>query len=428
MNSSTFAHIIIRVVLVIAVLSGIMLGMSVLSPETFGGMNVVSGITFTVSLLLFLYLWLNPDSVRARQSNTTLKIASETLACLQDGFDIKSAQKICRLLLPATGARAVAITNREHIMGYAGLEEDMNPGGAPIKTKATKATLEDGQTRILRTPEAIGFPPTVKSLRAGIIMPLHRGKEIVGTLKFYYRRPREINETQVALAEGLAELLSTQISAVELETQTKLATQMELKALQSQINPHFLFNTINTIASLTRTDPDRARMLLREFAIFYRRTLENQDEFIELSREVEQTMRYFTFEVARFGEDRLELEVDIEDDLESMMIPTFMIQPIVENAVKHAMPQEGKLTVQIKARSKGDDVIIEVIDDGVGMEAEERRKMLRPEGSKGLGIAMRNINDRLHGYFGDESHMDIESMPGNGTTIRLYLKDALIED
>ena len=411
-----------------ATLAAAVLVLGVYRPTAIGNLNVIAGISFTVSLALLIYLRLNPDSVRARQSDTILKIASETLACLQKGMDIPTAQKVCRFLLPAIGAQAVAITDKEHILGYAGLEETSSPGGSPIRTKATHATLEDGRIRVLGTPEEIGFPPTVKSLRAGIIVPLRRGEAIVGTLKFYYRRAGEITETQLALAEGIGELLSTQIAAVELEQQTKLATTMELKALQSQINPHFLFNTINTIASLIRTDPDRARVLLREFAIFYRRTLENSEDFIEMMREVDQTMRYFNFEVARFGEDRLALEVNIEDGLESMMIPAFMIQPLVENAVRHAMPQEGKLTVEISAHSEGDDVIIEVSDDGVGMEAEQARKLLRPEASKGLGIAMKNISERLRGNFGTESHMDVESQPGNGTCVRMFLKDALLDD
>ena len=366
--------------------------------------------------------------MRARQSDTILKIASQTLACFQEGFDIPTAQKVCHLLLPAIGAQAVAITDRESILGYAGDDEEISPGGAPIRTKATHATLEDGKLRVLGTPQEIGFPDSIKGLRAGIIVPLTRGDAIIGTLKFYYRRSRDITETQVALAEGLGQLLSTQIAAVELEQQTKLATTMELKALQSQINPHFLFNTINTIASLVRTDPDRARMLLREFAVFYRRTLENSDDLLELSREVEQTMRYFTFEVARFGEDRLAMDIDIEPGLESVMVPAFMVQPLVENAVRHAMPQEGKLEIHILAYSEGDDLYITVSDNGVGMDAEQRRKLLRPEASKGLGIAMKNINERLRGYFGTESRMEVDSTPGNGTRVTMFMKDGLVED
>ena len=418
-----YARVLDVVLAAICVLSAAVLACAMAWPETVGNLNVVAGISFTISVALLIYSRLNPDTVRARQSDTILKIASQTLACFQEGFDIPTAQKVCHLLLPAIGAQAVAITDRESILGYAGDDEEISPGGAPIRTKATHATLEDGKLRVLGTPQEIGFPDSIKGLRAGIIVPLTRGDAIIGTLKFYYRRSRDITET-----EGLGQLLSTQIAAVELEQQTKLATTMELKALQSQINPHFLFNTINTIASLVRTDPDRARMLLREFAVFYRRTLENSDDLLELSREVEQTMRYFTFEVARFGEDRLAIDIDIEPGLESVMVPAFMVQPLVENAVRHAMPQEGKLEIHILAYSEGDDLYIAVSDNGVGMDAEQRRKLLRPEASKGLGIAMKNINERLRGYFGTESRMEVDSTPGNGTRVTMFMKDGLVED
>ena len=425
---ANYAKLIDLVLFTVATLAAAVLVMGICRPEMFDSLNVVAGVSFTVSVALLIYLHLNPDSVRARQSDTILKIARETLACFQEGFNMETAQKVCRLLLPATGAHAVAITDKEHILGYVGLEETPSTPGTPIRTKATHATLEDGRIRALHTPEEIGFPTKVRNLRAGIIVPLRRGDAIIGTLKFYYRHAGDITETQMALAEGLGELMSTQIAAVELEQQTKLATTMELKALQSQINPHFLFNTINTIASLVRTDPDRARMLLREFAIFYRRTLENSDDMVELMKEIDQTMRYFTFEVARFGEDRLVMDVDIEPGLEDLMVPAFMVQPLVENAVRHAMPQEGTLRIAVTAQSDGDDVYIAVSDNGIGMDAEQQRKLLSPSASKGLGIAMKNISERLTGYYGTESRMEVESTPGNGTRVRMYLKDALLDD
>ncbi len=425
---ANYAKLIDLVLFTVATLAAAVLVMGICRPEMFDDLNVVAGVSFTVSVALLIYLHLNPDSVRARQSDTILKIARETLACFQEGFNMETAQKVCRLLLPATGAHAVAITDKEHILGYVGLEETPSTPGTPIRTKATHATLEDGRIRALHTPEEIGFPTKVKNLRAGIIVPLRRGDAIIGTLKFYYRHAGDITETQMALAEGLGELMSTQIAAVELEQQTKLATTMELKALQSQINPHFLFNTINTIASLVRTDPDRARMLLREFAVFYRRTLENSDDLVELMREIDQTMRYFTFEVARFGEDRLAMDVDIEPGLEDLMVPAFMVQPLVENAVRHAMPQEGTLSIAVTAQSDGNDVYIAVADNGIGMDVEQQRKLLSPSASKGLGIAMKNISERLTGYYGTESRMEVESTPGKGTRVQMYLKDALLDD
>ena len=425
---ANYAKLIDLVLFTVATLAAAVLVMGICRPEMFDDLNVVAGVSFTVSVALLIYLHLNTDSVRARQTDTILKIARETLACFQEGFNMETAQKVCRLLLPATGAHAVAITDKEHILGYVGLEETPSTPGTPIRTKATHATLEDGRIRALHTPEEIGFPTKVKNLRAGIIVPLRRGDAIIGTLKFYYRHAGDITETQMALAEGLGELMSTQIAAVELEQQTKLATTMELKALQSQINPHFLFNTINTIASLVRTDPDRARMLLREFAVFYRRTLENSDDLVELMREIDQTMRYFTFEVARFGEDRLAMDVDIEPGLEDLMVPAFMVQPLVENAVRHAMPQEGTLSIAVTAQSDGNDVYIAVADNGIGMDVEQQRKLLSPSASKGLGIAMKNISERLTGYYGTESRMEVESTPGKGTRVQMYLKDALLDD
>lgn len=425
---SNYAKVLDILLFAAAVLSAAVLVVALSKPQVVGNLNVVAGISFTVSVALMIYVRLNPDTVRARQSSDILKIASQTLAEFQQGFNIPTAQKVCALLLPATGAQAVAITDKEHILGYAGIEEVSSPGGSPIRTKATHATLDDGRIRVLGTPEEIGFPSTVRELRAGVIVPLRRGEAIVGTLKFYYKHSSEITETEQALAAGLGELLSTQIAAVEMEQQAKLATSMELKALQSQINPHFLFNTINTMASLVRTDPDRARILLREFAVFYRRTLENSEDMLEVEREIAQTSRYFMFEVARFGDDRLALEVDIEEGLEGLMVPAFIIQPLVENAVRHAMPQEGKLTVVISVRSDGDDIYIIVSDDGIGMDAESRRKLMKPEASKGLGIAMKNIKERLVGYFGTESYMDVESLPGNGTRVTLFLKDAWLDE
>ena len=172
-----------------------------------------------------------------------------------------------------------------------------------------------------------------------------RGRS-AGTLKFYYTTPRLLNETQVAMAEGLAMMLSTQLELSELERQTELATRMELKALQAQINPHFLFNTINTIASLIRTDPARARELLREFAAFYRRTLESGDELITLGQEIEQTRRYLTFELARFG-DRVIVEEELEPQVLQMLVPAFIVQPLVENAISHGMRAEGPLTIRL---------------------------------------------------------------------------------
>ena len=411
---------------VLVALAGLVIIWNLVTPEANVVVLFIAGVMFTLAITVLIRLLMDPDSVRARQSNAVLQLASQTLEAMGEGLDAKSSQRICSLLMPSTAAIAVAITDDHSILGYAGYEESHNPTGAIIRTQATYATLADGKTRVLFTPEEIGFPNGAHGINAAIIVPLAVGKDVKGTLKFYYRSANHISETQKSIAVGFGQLLSTQMAASALEEQTALATKMELKMLQSQINPHFLFNTINTIASLTRTDPAQARTLLREFAKFYRSTLEDSRDLIEFQREVEQTQRYFMFELARFGEDRLELICDIQPEVNEMMVPPFLLQPLVENAVRHAMPSEGKLTIRVTGMRTGDDVIVSVIDDGNGMTQEACQNILHPSSTQGMGIAVGNVHDRICGYFGPGTCLEVESELGKGTTVRLVLVDGAI--
>lgn len=419
----------------VTVFSGLVLVWNVLMPNNNVMLLCATGIIFTLSIVVVIRLLMDPDSVRARQSGAMLKLASQTLECIEsktnDSLSVQKrvkAQTICELLLPLTAAVAVAITDREKILAYVGHEAAAFPTGSAIRTRATHNTLNDGEVRILLTPEKIGFSNGPHGIRAAIIVPLTLGHNVEGTLKFYYRRASNVSETQRSIAEGFGQLLSVQMAAITLEEQEKLATNMELKMLQSQINPHFLFNTINTIASLVRTDPEMARKLLREFAVFYRRTLENSEDLITFEREMEQTRRYFSFEIARFGSDRVAMVEDIDPQINKMMIPPFLMQPLVENAVRHAMPSEGKLTITITGKEIGQDVVVCVDDDGVGMTQKVRDSIFRPESSTGLGIAIKNVHDRICGYFDAGTHMEIRSEVGVGTCIKLVFKGGKLKE
>lgn len=388
---------------------------------------IIAGI-FVVSVVLSVRLFIDPEKIKARQSHAVLSLASQTLKSVRFGLTQDAAQEICNLLLPATSAIAVAITDSKIVLGYAGIEQFDSKGGTPIKTAATYSTLKDGSTQILRSQEDIGFPTKSDYVQAGIIVPLKISGKTIGTLKFYFNHPKLISPAQISIAEGFGELLSTQLAAIELEKQTQLATSMELKVLQSQINPHFLFNTINTIASFIRTDPLRARELLREFASFYRSALKNSDDFIELRREIEQVERYFTFELARFGSERIALETSIAPELVDFPLPAFLIQPLVENAVRHGLKSEGKLTIRIEALRSSQDIIITVSDDGKGMSNEVLTGILHPKSQEGLGIAVKNIHDRIKALYGSGASMEIASQVNRGTQVRLVLAGAFVQD
>ena len=370
----------------------------------------------------------SPDKLRAQQTNKTLSLASQTLVYMRGGLSEQNCQEVCNILLPECQAMAVAMTDDKFVLGYAGAHAEAFPIGSAIHTPATHRVLASQTVEVFRSSEAFASASN-PLIPAGIVAPLVVRGVSVGTLKLYYESDVLIDETQRALAEGLAQLLSTQLSIAELDRQVELATKAELQALQAQINPHFLFNTINTIASLIRTDPARARVLLREFAAFYRQTLENSNDLIPLDRELQQTMRYFAFEQARFGAERVRLEADI-DDFGDLRVPSFIIQPIVENAVNHAMPAEGQLNIDISIEEAGDDVVITVADDGVGMSEEQARRLLQNASAseKGTGIALKNVDARLRAVFGPGSGVSVSSQIGKGTQVTLLLVGANVAE
>ncbi len=385
-----------------------------------------------VFLLVFSYLFFSPDTLRSQYTEQTLSIASDMLEDITGGLTRESAEEVCRRLLPETRAMTISMTDTEKVLACVGDLADDFPPGSPIHTVATRYVLEHGIVQSF-TSAMVAYNELGESryIPAGIIAPLKIRGKAVGTLKFYFRSAHHVNRTQYALASGFAELLSTQLTVHELEHQSELTARAEVRALQAQINPHFLFNTLNTIASLTRTEPLRARELLREFAQFYRATLDNSGHLIPIHREVAQTMRYLTFEKARFGEDRILLSVDVDEDVEDVQVPAFVIQPLVENAVRHAMPDEGPLGITISVQGAGGNAVdIMVSDDGVGMDAETAARLFdasiappdlaSPQGG-GAGVAMHNISERIKRFYGPKSRTRVESTPGMGTTIGLHL-------
>ena len=415
------------VVLLLVLSWGIAVSNEVAAVASGGGLALV--IVVGGSILLV------PDSSRAQSTERTLRVASLMLEHLRKGLTPESCDAICQLLLPETEASGIAITDTERVLAYAGHLPTSFPPGTE-NTAPTREVLESKRMETFVAMDAnvqryrrLIFGQNQKGRDYGIIVPLLVRDKAVGTIKMYYRQGIQIDRTQLAIALGLGELLSTQLSSSELDRQAQLTAKAEVKALQAQINPHFLFNSLNTMASLTRTDPVKARDLLREFAVFYRRTLESTEQLIPVKSELEQTRRYLKIERARFGEERIIETERIAAGLENLMVPAFLIQPIVENAVRHAMRDEGPLHIDVHVGSSGDDVIIAVTDDGLGMDEDVAGRLLEQtseqrDSSKGTGIALKNVFDRVRHFYGPGSGVDIMSKPGEGTSVTLRLADA----
>lgn len=409
---------IVDLVILLAIL--LLAGTSLLSiaaqwPWQISATNV--GLLGVLSLYIaYRRMIIRPDHVRAQQSDRILTIARETLTYFREGLSPETAAMVCEIILRNSNAAiSVAITDDKKVIGFAGVGSDHHRVGKPIVTRATRHTLIHDTAQILSHKSDIGCPDMTCPIIAAIIVPLHSRDVPIGTLKFYYDDERHLNETELAMAEGLAGLLSTQLELHELGEQASLATEMELKALQAQINPHFLFNTLNTISSFIRTNPDLARELLKRFAKFYRYSLEHETEEVKLGHELDFVEQYFALEQARFG-DRLSLEIKVDDDIRELPMPPFMLQPLVENSVAHGIRPDGTpLSITVESFLKDDQVRLCVSDDGVGMSPEKLETIFEHHSGKGLGIALRNVRDRLSNVYGPESRFVIESEEGIGT-------------
>lgn len=394
------------------------------------------GCGFAAVIVLGGVINLVPDDTRSEATERTLRVAAVTLAHLRGGLTEENARAICALLLPETRAVGIAITDTTKVLALEGpIDTPFVPG-----TANAKPTLEVLESKRMET--FVSVDQESQDVRRfsigrrrdghlfGVIVPLFVQERAVGTIKLYYRRDLDIDRTQLAIAEGLGSLLSTQLSSYELDRQAELTARAEVKALQAQINPHFLFNTLNTIASFTRTNPTKARDLLREFSTFYRRTLESSEKtLISLSQELEQTRRYLKIEKARFGESRIVETEHVESGCGELPVPSFLVQPIVENAVRHAMRDEDPLHIDIQVATDGDDILIAVVDDGLGMDkavadrllaaAAEPRANAAP--GQGTGMALRNVAERVERFFGAGSGVEIVSKPDEGTSVTLRL-------
>ncbi|MCL6471527.1 MAG: histidine kinase [Firmicutes bacterium] len=376
--------------------------------------------TATVFAALTLFRFTSEaEHNKAKQSHQMLEIARKTLPYLRKGLSFESASEVVKIIHSEADAIAVSITDRKTVLGFHGIGGDHHLVGKPILTRATKETIETNTSRILASKTEIGCPMVNCRLKAAIVVPLEKRGKAVGTLKFYYDNPKKLTESRIAVAEGLAQLLSTQIELSELDRQAEMLYKAELRALQAQINPHFLFNTLNTITAFIRTDPQKARKLLVQFADFFRKTLEWKDGFITLAQELDYVSLYLVLEKARFG-DRLDIEFYIDNDAQSCILPALTVQPLVENAVKHGFCEDRPLEIKIIARLNGDDMYITVVDNGCGISEEELDQVLKFGYGKGSGIGLSNINERLKSLYGEEYQVKLESTEGAGT--RVYIK------
>jgi len=211
----------------------------------------------------------------------------------------------------------------------------------------------------------------------------------------------------------------SQIALAELDSSRERLARAEVRALRAQISPHFIYNALTAIGSFVRTDPERARELILEFAEFTRYSFRAHGEFTTLAEELRSIDRYLTIERARFG-DRLQVRLQIAPEVLPVGLPFLCLQPLVENAVRHGLSRKpGVGMVSIEARDAGAECQITVEDDGVGMDPSVFAAGRPSDNDDGQHVGLTNVDERLRSVFGDHFGLVVETAPGAGTKVSM---------
>ncbi|MCP3032843.1 sensor histidine kinase [Halobacillus sp. A1] len=382
-------------------------------------MIIANGVGAALFLLIIRNVLNEEEKAGALQAQKALKLAESTVAYLRKGLTKDSSQKACQIIYDEVDVSAISMTDQEKILAHVGEADDHHRSGENIQTDATREVIQKG-TLIVATHDDIQCSHSDCPLGAAVIAPLKKRQEVVGTLKFYVRSEKEISNVLLELIQGLSALLGQQLEIAEAEKAQELAREAEVRALQAQINPHFLFNSLNVIVSLIRTKPDRARSLLIALSKFFRQNLgATTKTWTSLDEELKHVKAYLLIEETRFV-DKLRVNYEVDDSALSVKIAPLTLQPLVENCIKHGIKdKEDDCEITIQVRDFGESVRITLNDNGSGMTPERLATLGEKEvhSEKGTGLGLMNVNKRLVHMHGEQSKLRIQSTPGEGTTI-----------
>nr|WP_279325021.1 sensor histidine kinase [Clostridium sp. 1001275B_160808_H3] len=351
------------------------------------------------------------EKISAKQAKLALDIANKTLPYFRK-INSESLNKICTIIKEDIQADAVSITDTKNILAYSGIGKEYYNIGHEIINSETKEAISSGKIVIKNT----GFKEKTSLLKSAIIIPLKEKNEVTGALKIYYRASNNITYTIETLAVGLSQIISTLMEVSKVEEMKEMANKAELKALQTQINPHFLFNALNAIASSIRINPNNARELIINLSSYLRFNLELNSEFIDVKKELKQVKDYIEIEKARFG-DKLNVIYDIDDV--DIKIPSLTIQPLVENAIVHGILKDNHNgTVKISLKDEGEKVKISIIDSGVGI-SEEMISNIYTDNVPEKKIGLYNVHSRIKLIYGEG--LNIKRLD-KGTMVEFYIK------
>ncbi|WP_354680310.1 sensor histidine kinase [Macrococcoides caseolyticum] len=372
-------------------------------------MIMINSLGVAIFLSIIISTIQQEQRMRAVQTHDVLNLANQTLPYFRAGLNEASATQAAQIIKDLMKVSAVSITNKTDILAHVGAASDHHVPRKKIITDLSKQVIKSGEIKEAHNRHEIGCTHPGCPLEGAIVIPLYVHNEVTGTLKLYFTDSNKLTYVERRLAEGLANIFSSQIELGEIETQSKLLKDAEIKSLQAQVNPHFFFNAMNTISALIRVDSERARELLLNLSNFFRSNLQGaKSTSITIEKEIQQVEAYLALEQARFPE-RFNIHFDIDEALKYAKVPPFIIQILVENAIKHAFHnRKSNNDVYVKVKEGQQTIEISVEDNGFGIPEEKRAHIGYNEVSStsGTGSALENLNKRLIGLYNSNAQLN----------------------
>jgi two-component system LytT family sensor kinase len=352
---------------------------------------------------------LGTDAERATYN--TLHAASKAGRHLRTGLNPAGAAKASRQLRALLGCDALAILDVSGVLAWDGTAEELRPGLMALAADV----LSSGRTQVFNAADLQLHSPKSGPVAAAVVAPVRSGARVVGAVAAF---APQAGAGLVRATTEVADWVAAQVELAELDASRTLLMEAEVRALRAQISPHFIYNSLNAIASFINTDPARARELVVEFADFTRYSFRRHGDFTTLAEELRCIDRYLLLERARFGE-RVQVSLRIAPEVLSTVIPFLSLQPLVENAVRHGLEaKEGPGHITISANDSGAFAEVTIEDDGVGMDPVQLQSMLAGH-VDGEHVGLRNVDARLRQVYGDDHGLVIETAPGEGTLITM---------
>lgn len=387
-------------------------------------MVIINSFGMVIFFSVFKSIFNEADLKVAANVSLALRTTERCTPYLADAeTNRKSMQQMIEIIMSEYRCVGVAVIWDYEFLGRSSAFADvkLNENNYPRLLLATK-TYKTTRISKVPVPEDAFYPLYEKNVI--LSAPIVRDKERVLSLVMLVRKNAYSYRADIEFVTGLANYFATQMKLVDMEKQKEHLRRAEIKALQSQINPHFLFNALNTISCFCREKPEKARELLMALSSYFRNMLDDIDYMVPLETELEHVKAYVMLEEARF-EEHLKVKIDAKPEDCTCRVPNLILQPIVENAIRHGATKREKGLVTIQIRKEEKNTLIDVSDNGPGIEKGVVDRLYEdggdlPHQSESRGIGMLNVQRRLVGIFGKNAGLQIISGE-SGTMVRMII-------